>query len=154
MSVAGLIHVYHLAHDKEQIERVQHATLHTVEFGLVPEHGLFGSPSWWAAVQSGMIRLEVIDGRISRVYKSGHNDYEQFDVDDGHDRTHWAQVTSVTSDSELTRAQKARLYRVGAPVHLAYVNLRFKKALEGVGPHCKILVDIWIAPTDPGAPKS
>ena len=106
--------IYDLRTDHKHIRDVQDATLHNSWSGLVPEHGLFGSEEWWASINEGRIRVHVIRGRITRVYMSGHNDFPEFEVDDGKAKTKWARVGT---DSE---------YVVGRPVEIEYVLQRFK----------------------------
>jgi len=73
--------IYDLREDTDHVIQVQKATLTTKEFGLVPEHGPFGSPEWWSAVADGRIPVHTLEGRISRVFLSGHNDWEEFEVE-------------------------------------------------------------------------
>lgn len=106
--------IYDLRNDHKHIRDVQDATLHSSWAGLVPEHGLFGSEEWWTSINEGRIRLHVIRGRITRVYMSGHNDFPEFEVDDGKAKTKWVRVGT---DSE---------YVDGRPVQIEYVQQRFK----------------------------
>ena len=47
------VQVYDLHKETAFIEQVQKATLGPTEFGLEPDHGLFGSKEWWKAVFDG-----------------------------------------------------------------------------------------------------
>ena len=138
-----MIQIYDLRRDVEYIQLVQKATVETKDFGLIPEHGLFGSAEWWEAVKRGRIPVRTITGKVSRVYLSGHNDYEEFEIDDGHAKTSWTRTTSETDNVSLTRVEKASLYQVGAPVRLTYVMQKPKKQI-GLGPEHKCVVGIWL----------
>jgi len=88
-SKPDMIQVYDLRRNRNRVADVQHATLHTDRYGIVPDHGLFGSDEWWQAIGSGAIETHTVEGHISRVYMSGHNDFPEFEVDDGSSRTQW-----------------------------------------------------------------
>ena len=114
-----MVAVYELRNDKRLIEMVQTATLHRDDFGLVPEHGLFGSGEWWAAIADGSLPTHTVRGRISNVFLSGHNDFPEFEVDDGSARTTWA------------RQGDDSYYQVGCAVQVDYVLTRFKRSFTG-----------------------
>ena len=71
MSGAEFIHVYDLEKDLEYVERVQAATVQAGEFALRTDHGLFGTSQWWAAIRSGDVPTERLEGMIVQLYKSG-----------------------------------------------------------------------------------
>ena len=106
--------IYNLRNDGNHVAQVQHATLHRPDAGLVSEQGLFGSDEWWASIQAGKIPVYSITGTITRVYMSGHNDYPEFEIDDGHSIISW---TRLGADSE---------YIVGRTVIIDYVLQRYK----------------------------
>lgn len=110
-----MVAVYELQRDLHLINLVQEATLHREDAGVVPEHGLFGSEEWWAAIADGRLPTHTVRGRISKVYMSGHNDFTEFEVDDGGARTAWARQGD---DSR---------YEVGRSVQIDYVLMRFKQ---------------------------
>ncbi|MGH8661133.1 MAG: hypothetical protein ACREUB_05145, partial [Burkholderiales bacterium] len=85
-----MVAVYELRRNRRFIEQVQEATLHRADAGIVSEHGLFGSDEWWAAIADGRLPTQSIRGHISKIYMSGHNDFPEFEVDDGGARTSWA----------------------------------------------------------------
>jgi len=103
---------YDLRKDMRHIKHVQKATLETERYGIVQDHGLFGSEDWWQAIQSGALPVQTIKGRISRVYMSGHNDFPEFEVDDGARKTSWE------------RRGKDSLYIVERMVQLDCVGIR------------------------------
>jgi hypothetical protein len=120
--------VYDLRRDHRRIADVQHATQHTDRYGIVPEHGLFGSDEWWQAVHTGALETHTIEGRISRVYMSGHGDFPEFEVDDGSSRTQWE------------RFGDDAWFVVGRRVRVAYV---FTKSRYSGELHRTVL-GIWI----------
>jgi len=75
------IEVYSLRKDPETIEAIQRATVETEDFGLVPEHGLFGSREWWDAVKGGEIPRRTIEEVISRTYMGSMDDWPELEVD-------------------------------------------------------------------------
>ena len=117
------VRIYDLRHDGDHVAAVQKATLSTTDFGLVPEHGLFGSDEWWQAVDSGEIPTHVSEGRISRVFMSGHNDYPEFTVGG----RSWTRQTSETTGGTLSRRAKAELFRVGSYARVLYVMQKSKR---------------------------
>lgn len=130
---ASSVEVYNLANHPEQIRKIQHATLHTKDYGLVPEHGLFGSPEWWEAVRNGTIPTVHIEGIISRVYMGSMNDWPEFELDAGGQKTTW------------TRAGMPReAYAVGRKATLDYVVQNFKKAVSYLGAESRVVLRIAI----------
>ena len=59
--------VYQLTQDNDFTQNVQRATKTTEEFGIEPTHGLFGSPEWWARIQSGELPIQTLRGTMARV---------------------------------------------------------------------------------------
>jgi hypothetical protein len=135
--------IYDLREDTDHVIQVQKATLTTKEFGLVPEHGLFGSPEWWSAVADGRIPVHTLEGRISRVFLSGHNDWEEFEVESNGEHSSWNRVTSGGRGGSVERFEKAALYEVGRPVRLKYVRQRFRQEIQGLS-FSKCVLEIWI----------
>ena len=108
------IEIYNLRNDGNHVALVQHATINRPDAGFVPENGLFGSEDWWASIQSGKLPVHTISGKITKVYMSGHNDYPEFEIDDGGSTTSW---TRLGVDSE---------YIVGRTILIEYVLQRYK----------------------------
>jgi hypothetical protein len=128
-----MLEVYNLANDPERIQKIQHATLHTEDYGLVPEHGLFGSPEWWTAVGNGTIPTIHIEGIISRIYMGSMNDWPEFELDAGDHKTTW------------TREGLPReAYAAGRKASLDYVVQKFKKAVTHLGAESKVVLRIAI----------
>ncbi len=125
--------IYDLLDDKRTIKLIQDATLNTKDFGLKPEHGLFGSEEWWEAIENGTIPKKVLEGVISRVYMSGHNDFPEFEVSarDG-SKTSWE------------RQGYDKYYVVGKKIKMIYVVQKPKRPLRNQADRHKILLEIWI----------
>lgn len=123
--------VFDLRSAEDQIAVVQRATLETRDFGLVPEPALYGSPAWWAAIEDGTLPVRQVEGTITRVFMSGHNDWPEFEIESGTERTRW------------TQEGDAGYYAVGRRVRLTYVEQRFKKPLPRLGP-IKCVLAIWV----------
>lgn len=104
-----MIEVYSLKNDARRISDVQNARLNTKKYGIISEHGLFGTDEWWRAIESGKIEAISISGVISKVYMSGHNDFPEFKVESEGLVTSWE------------RKGKEELYIEGARVKLKYV---------------------------------
>ena len=128
----NLTKLYDLRDDRKKICLVQKATLETKDYGLVPEHGLFGSPEWWRAIGEGTIPVITIDGIISDVFMSGHNDWPEFEIDDGGEKTRW------------TREGNDEMYRVGSRVRLKYVLQKPKKQWLRDMKYNEEVLEIWV----------
>ncbi|MCH7725028.1 MAG: hypothetical protein IH991_00905 [Planctomycetes bacterium] len=111
--------IYDLAEDHELIEKVQHATLTTTDFGLVPEVALYGSREWWRAIEDARIPLHTIEGVISDVFVSGESNWPQFEIDSNGHKTTW------------TRFGDSDAYQIGNRVRLTYVVQKPKKSWTG-----------------------
>jgi hypothetical protein len=108
------VQVYDLRNEAEYVRQVQHATLNTEEFGLEPEHGLFGSNEWWTAVDNAAIPVIVLTGRISRIYMGSMNDWPEVEIDADGSLTRW------------TRYGLKDLYEVGRPIEVRYVLQKWR----------------------------
>lgn len=120
-----MVEVYSLVNDAEHIRKVQRATLKTTDYGLVPEHGLFGTADWWEAIRSGQLPIIRIEGVISRVRMGNMNDWPVFEIDASGCKTTWPR--------EVHRSEDDRLYTVGKRVCLEYVIQNAKKDLANFG---------------------
>jgi hypothetical protein len=123
--------VYDILEDPREIPAIQNATLNTKDFGLVPEHGLFGSEDWWKSVESGAIPVLVTEGMITRLYMTGHNDWPEFEIDSHGQKSSW------------TRRVDLNAYHPGKQVRVEYVNQKPKKDLLGTGVS-KVVLRIWV----------
>lgn len=110
------VNVYDLGADCRGIESTQEASLHG-DYGLETKPALFGSNEWWQLLGTEKLPLHTIEGVISEAYMSGHNDFPEFEVDDGTARTQWMRRGDDT------------VYIVGRPVRLKFVEMKFKKVV-------------------------
>ena len=126
--------IYNLKHDKLLVKRVQEVSLDPKSSnGFKIEDGLlFGSPEWFHAIEIGKIPSETINGTLSRVYMSGHNDYPEFEVDSDGIKTQW------------TREGDDSAYVVNRQVKLTYVIQKFKRPISILGPTTKTVLQIDI----------
>lgn len=129
------VKIYDLKQDNRKIGLIQKATLETKDYGLVPKPALFGSADWWRAIENNVIPIHTIEGIISRVYMSGHNDYPEFEIDDGQKKTQW------------TREGKDEAYVVGRRIKLMYVFQKLKRGFGGKYPHEEVL-EVWVNSND------
>lgn len=121
----NMVEVYSLAKDTEHIRKVQRATLNTTDYGLVPEHGLFGSEEWWEAIRVGQLTTIRVDGVISCVRMGSMNDWPGFEIDSSGRKTNWTR--------HVHRGEDDRFYVVGKRVCLEYVIQHAKKDLANFG---------------------
>ncbi len=121
--------IYSLKDDVRAVKLIQEATQNTERYGVVSEYGLFGSVEWWNAVAENKIESEVIEGKISKVYMSGHNDFPEFKVLSNGDETSWE------------RKGNEKLYQEGAKVRLEYVQVknRFDHTYN------PMLINVWVS---------
>lgn len=128
-----MIKVYDLRDDKRTVKLIQDATLNTKDFGLKPENGLFGSKEWWEAIKNGIIPKNTLEGIISRVYMSGHNDFPEFEV--------------TANDGSKTRWERQghdKYYVMGKRIKIIYVVQKLKRPLITCGAKAKNVLEIWI----------
>ncbi len=136
-----MIKIYDLRHDRRTITLIQDATLNTEDCGLKLEQGLFGSQEWWQAIEQGVIPKKQIEGVISRVYMSGHNDFPEFEV------------TSETAKTNWERKGNDTYFVVGRRAKILYVTQKFKKplAIHGLNgkkelmTDSKVILEIWVS---------
>jgi hypothetical protein len=131
MCSANFIKIYDLKNDTKHIIEVQDATLYTDKFGLKSEHGLFGTDDWWEAIKQGAIKKISVEGVISRIFMSGHNDFPEFEVVSKNGRTIWH------------RLGDNKYYALGKRAKIVYVNQEFKKPVPGLTV-AKIPLEIYI----------
>lgn len=130
----NLVKIYDLKENPGWIQLVQKATLETEDYGLVPEHGLFGSPQWWRAIEEGIVPVHTVEGIISRVYMSGMDDFPEFEIDSGGEESSWMRQ----GDDEM--------YVVGkrAVVKFVYQKLKARWTRE-VDYQSKTVLEIWLS---------
>ncbi len=126
--------IYNLKDDKKRITSIQNASLNKgSDSGLKIQDGLlFGSEEWFKAVETGVIKNHVLNGIISKVYKSGHGDFPEFEIETELGKTSWMRYGI---DGE---------YAVGRKIELTYVEQSYKRAIAILGPISKCVVSIKV----------
>ena len=134
MSENEWVTVYDLHRDKRWVQEVRNASRQREEVGLAAEPALFGSREWWALVGADRLPVHVIDGVISRVFRSGQNDFPEVEVDDGAART------------TLMRRGEDSAYQSGRRIRIRYVEIGFQRRVRGAGATSKDILSIEIGP--------
>ena len=112
------IHIYDARKNKRGAKLSQNTTLNS-ENGLDLLDGLLCySPSWFEAIEEGRIPVEKAQGKITRVYVSGHNDYPEFELSEAGNISNW---TRYGTETYLRKALYDRFYKVGNTVRITYV---------------------------------
>jgi len=126
--------IYILKADTKKIKRVQDASLDkSSNSGFKIENNLlFGSADWFAAIEKGEIKKHLIQGVISKVYMSGHNDWPEFEIE------------NIEGKSKWTREGVENVYVVGKKIELVYVEQKFKQPIGVLGPITKCVLQISI----------
>jgi hypothetical protein len=128
------ITIYELKYDDNHIKITQDASLHRDNCGLVTEPALFGSSEWWCLVGTDRLPRHTQEGTITRVYMSGHNDFPEFEMDDGHEKTKWMRQGDDSA------------YTVGRKIRIQYVEMLFKRRVKGLGDKSKCVLTIEVGP--------
>jgi hypothetical protein len=132
--MSRLKEVYNLKKDTERIKNIQQSSIDKKSHsGYKIEEGLlFGTKEWFDAIEAGKICKYVIEGVISRVYLSGHNDYPEFEIENNQGTTTW------------TREGNDSAYKVGRSVEVVYVKQKYKRpsGISGVCSSCVIEIKI------------
>ena len=121
--------IYSLKDDKRSIDRIQEATLKTENYGIDSDYGLFGSKEWWNAIENNDLEVFNIEGTITDVYMSGHNDFPEIKVTSNGNVTSWE------------RKGNEKLYKQGAEIKLEYVNI--KNRFDGKT--SPFLINVWVS---------
>lgn len=126
--------VYNLRKDTRLIKLTQESSLDKNSlYGLKVENGLlFGTEEWFEAIEKGIINKHIINGIISNVFISGHNDYPEFQIESSEGKTTWERKGA---DSD---------YIVGRLVELIYVEQKSKRPFGSLGSNTKCIIQIKI----------
>lgn len=126
--------IYKFRDNKEAIERLQEVSSDPKSIhGLKVENELLaGAKEWFLATEDGRIPIETLEGRISKVYMSGHNDYPEFEIESKEGLSTW---TKQGHDS---------LYQVGKLVEIDFVIQKYKRPWDMLGPTTKLVLEIRI----------
>lgn len=137
------ITIYDLKQDKRHIKLVQDASLHRPDAGLVSKPALFGSRAWWNHVGTDSLPVHTLRGIVTRVYMGGHNDYPEFEMDDGVAKTRWGRLGEDSA------------YTPGRPIRIRYVEMKFKKGIPRLSnvSKCVLTVDVGLQ-KEIGQPES
>ena len=85
-------------------------------------------------MEEGIIPALTVDGVISQVFMSGHNDWPEFEIDAAGTKTRW------------TREGKDEMYKVGKRVTLKYVLQKPKKVWLRDMKYDEMTLEIWVSP--------
>ena len=136
--------VYDVRQDVGTIKATQRTTRET-DGGLALADGLLCySDEWFHAVEFGQLPSTTLNGVITRVFMSGHNDYPEFELEANGEKTRW---TRSVSGSYVGNGDK--LFEVGRTVRLKYVEHPWKPGQPGsriLGTHAKLVLYIEILP--------
>lgn len=98
--------VYDLKRAQPRVRWLQEACTTTRDLGFEPTHGLFGSPEWWANVETGKLPRHRIVGEIAGLYNVGM--LAEFSLlDEGGIHTTWARECNRPEDDELYAVERA-----------------------------------------------
>jgi|SRR5882672_175263 len=142
--MASPVRVYDVRQDVGTIKATQCTTLET-DGGLALLEGLLCySDEWFRAVETGKVPSKTLDGVITRVFMSGHNDFPEFELEASGEKTRWARVVSkpYIGDGD-------HLYVVGRKTRLMYVEHPWKPGQDAsriLGTHAKLVISIEIQP--------
>jgi hypothetical protein len=139
-TIGGYQRVYLLSEDKRKIASIQKASLHSDEFGIALDHGLFGSGEWWAAIASGELPVQIVGGTICAMAMESMNDWPIFKIltIDG------AVTESITRE---TFPGKAHLYQIGCRVIWKCVETLLKKDILVLPGPDRTTLEIWVGET-------
>lgn len=138
--IEGFQKVYLLSEDRKRIAQTQDATLNSADFGVLSEHGLFGSDEWWAAIEDGHLPVHTVRGVICAMLMESMNDWPVFRIlaEDG------SVTESITREAFPNTWQ---LYQLGSRVIWKYVETRPKKPIQGLSETHKTTIEVWLAET-------
>mgnify|MGYP001806495447 CR=1 FL=1 len=126
--------VYDLKNDQKKIEKVQKASLDkNSDYGLKIEDGLiYGTKDWFDSINKGKQKKIVINGFISKVYMSGHNDFPEFEIRNDNEVSTWERLGNDD------------FYKIGKKIEITYVEQKFKKPSGILGLYSKCVLEIKI----------
>ncbi|MFM7021514.1 MAG: hypothetical protein ACKOXB_00940 [Flavobacteriales bacterium] len=121
--------VYNLKDDSRRIKLIQETSLDSKSiYGYkIIDNLLFGSKDWFKAIEIGKISTYNVQGIISKLIEAGHNDYPEFELENGDGKFLW------------TRYGNSKLYVVGKKVEVIFIEQKFKRGGES---RCIIQINI------------
>lgn len=140
----GHTKVYTLWNDAQGVKTIQDATLKTDDYGIYPEHGLFGSPEWWSAIDNGDLAVHTVHGTICDLAMESMNDWPASKIlcDDG------TVTKSITRERLITISITDDLYQIGRRVIWQYVFVRHKRRIPILPERSPRTVSIWVASSE------
>ncbi|MGM0588950.1 MAG: hypothetical protein ACQETE_11070 [Bacteroidota bacterium] len=87
--------------------------------GFRTKWGLYGTDDWWENLNTNNL-IEIIEGEISDVYMSGHNDFPEFEVDTGNQKF------------SFERRGDIRAYEVGKKIKVEAVRNEYISPMSGL----------------------
>lgn len=133
-----------LDNDPGQVAAAQALSLDATRpyVGLKGTHGLFGSPEWWANIESGVIPKKRLSGVIARVYVAGqeHSDVPNtFDLRCG-DGSVIMEGIYVNSQDDVA------LYQLGRQVEIVYALDELKMpSPDGGKDYLEIVLEVSVS---------
>jgi len=126
--------IYNLQKDLRQIKIIQEASFdQTSKFGYQTTNGLlFGTKEWFNAIKRDIITKHTIQGIITRVYMSGHNDFPEFEMQNENGKTTWM------------RYGVDEAYKVGKQIEIIYVEQYYKNPINIIKPISQCVIDVKI----------
>lgn len=73
--------IYDVRTDNSRTSLIQ-KRIKEVQSGFRTKWGLYGTDEWWENLNENNL-VEIIEGTISDIYMSGHNDFPEFEVNTG-----------------------------------------------------------------------
>lgn len=133
--------VYNLRQDAKRVAQIQHATLHTAEYGLVPEPALFGSDAWWSALGDGQVEAHTREGVVSDVRWESMGDWPG-----------WTFTAQDGTKSRWTREGDHARYVEGLAARITWVVVSHKsnsaRGLAGTSPVHNMLIRVELEASD------
>ncbi len=136
-----IVKIYDLKKEQEYIHLVQKGIVEARDARdklfnklLIDKYGLFGSLEWWNAIKTGIIPVYAVEGVITRLYVSGHNDFPEMQIDDGHEKTTWM------------RQGKDEMYEVGRKIKIKYfLQKTSRQFISSASYPYKRVLEIWVS---------
>lgn len=133
--------VYDLREDTKRIAQIQHATVNTEDYGLVPEPALFGSDEWWSAVADGRVETHTSEGVVSDVRWESMGDWPG-----------WTFTAENGSESRWTREGDYTRYVEGLAARITWAVVSHKptniKGLATAGRIHNMLIRVDLEASD------
>jgi len=127
MTSNSMIIIYKLTDDKSNLIQIQSIIKNGLS-GYRTKWGLYGSSDWFEKIRTENL-IETIEGVVSSIYFSGHNDFQMFSVYDG----------NITVDFELIG--KEQYYKIGKKINIECIRNKYVRPTSGLE---KLLIPLKI----------